>query len=511
MRSPTSCSPFLSRSAVAQKVQKSLEMSCEFIVFVVGGVRFSIHKRDIEKHPDSFVYTVVKNEGLDGQAIVLERDAELFQFIYAYIVSGCLSSEARSSNDKDLLDAIRVEAEFFGFPELAERCRFDGVIKPLHNYRTIRRFIKTAPQGTLPVEYPIYSSFSFTTPLLAALGSLWAPFCVVGRISYRPHQIFRRDVDLDDLIPSTFGRGTETVLDTAVRDSMEISADNLDPKCLRDIECELIYGVRNLCPNNRIQLKPYKLVVYEEGGHFQQHRDTVRGDGHIGTVVVILDSDYTGGELEITHGGRTEVVTGPYNWVAMYGDCLHKINPVTSGYRMSLIYDIIATGVKDTEDDVGDGDLFWTNYCKRATPADTVARGADAPAIHSALNQELQNLDSVVICLQHMYPACQAVPGFLKGADAVLYEALRNCYDVQVVYCSIYHKTDHEHVTLCGSIFSTFEGGIVHSEDTKLVIPTQIDPERVLDYTPYIEHTGNESQAEKTVYVVTGLQVRRRE
>jgi hypothetical protein len=66
-------------------------------------------------------------------------------------------------------------------------------------------------------------------------------------------------------------------------------------------------------------------------------------------------------------------------------------------------------------------------------------------------------------------------------------------------------------VKLCGSIFSTFEGGIVHSEDTKLVIPIEIDPERVLDYTPYIEHTGNESQAEKTVYVVTGLQVRRRE
>ena len=71
------------------------------------------------------------------------------------------------------------------------------------------------------------------------------------------------------------------------------------------------------------------------------HRDTVRGDGHIGTLVLILNSEYTGGELEITHSGQTEVVTGPYSWVAMYGDCLHKINPVTSGTRVSLIFDII--------------------------------------------------------------------------------------------------------------------------------------------------------------------------
>jgi hypothetical protein len=51
-----------------------------------------------------------------------------------------------------------------------------------------------------------------------------------------------------------------------------------------------------------------------------QHCNTVHNCCHMGTVVVILNSKYTGGELEITHGGRTEVVTGPYNWVAMYGD-----------------------------------------------------------------------------------------------------------------------------------------------------------------------------------------------
>ena len=125
----------------------------------------------------------------------------------------------------------------------------------------------------------------------------------------------------------------------------------------RQIECTA------LAPHLRLTVRPYKLVIYKESGHFDAHRDTVRGDGHIGTLVIILNSEYTGGELEVTHGGRTEVVTGPYNWVAMYGDCLHKINPVTSGTRVSLIYDIYGTvpgdvtptwvAAYDEEEDIG--------------------------------------------------------------------------------------------------------------------------------------------------------------
>ena len=76
-----------------------------------------------------------------------------------------------------------------------------------------------------------------------------------------------------------------------------------------------------------------------------------------------------------------------------------------------------------------------------------------------------------------------------------------------------------------GFLFDSFtrtaveQGGKVNQElsdtapvpkKTKFVIPRQLDPDSILDYTPYAEHTGNESQAEETMYVVTGLQVRRR-
>jgi hypothetical protein len=319
-----------------------------------------------------------------------------------------------------------------------------------------------------------------------------------------------------------------------VRDSLEISADKLKLTWrtgLSDLEEQLNYNIKELCPNRPVLARLYKLVIYQEGGHFDQHRDTVRGDGHIGTVVAILNSEYTGGELEITHGDKTEVVTGPYNWVAMYGDCLHKINPVTSGTRVSLIYDIYAReSVKDTstvfeeeDDEPMERDSFWDKHCYEMVSKcdETKVRGVDAVAIRDAVAEELQKLDSVVICLQHMYPACQAVPGFLKGADAVLYEVLHDHYDVQVVYCSIYRQAPYEryesedHVR--GRLFSSFEASDATATNaaeagrTKLVIPSPLNPDRILDYIPFAEHTGNESQAEETVYVVTGLQVRRRE
>ena len=137
---------------------------------------------------------------------------------------------------------------------------------------------------------------------------------------------------------SPFGRGMETVVDINVRNSFEIDMEPLIYETYRKLQREI--PLEKLSPGNYVSLRPYKLVLYQEGGHFDAHRDTVRGEDHIGTLVVILNSEYTGGELEVTHHGHTESVTGPYSWVAMYGDCLHQIKPVTSGTRVSLIFDI---------------------------------------------------------------------------------------------------------------------------------------------------------------------------
>ena len=347
-------------------------------------------------------------------------------------------------------------------------------------------------------------------------------------------------------------------------------------------------------------------MIYKEGGHFDAHRDTVRGDGHIGTLVVILNSEYIGGELEVTHGGRTEVVTGPYSWVAMYGDCLHKINPVTSGTRVSLIYDIygaapvgrasastvegaavtsdVGVGGEDGEDgeDVddieeeeaeeeeeegwdedeeeyssdsdSDNEQFWRcqpkgryRYSSQRIPEapDRRKRPRDADVAHviEALDNELVNHGSILICLQHLYPECQTNPAFLKGGDRVLYEMCSTDYDVEVVAATIYRKHDYGYeghfginetrATLFSPAIVKHVLGIKNDSDTeeeiegplkkqkvdpdagvvgrmKLVIPNNLNPDSLLDYTPYDEHAGNEPQEEESVYIVAGLQVCKR-
>ena len=44
----------------------------------------------------------------------------------------------------------------------------------------------------------------------------------------------------------------------------------------------------------------------------------------------------------------------------------------------------------------------------------------------------------------------------------------------------------------------------------KLVLPNGLDYDNLLDYTPYDENAGNEPQEEESVYIVAGLQVRKR-
>jgi hypothetical protein len=147
------------------------------------------------------------------------------------------------------------------------------VITPLDTYYTIRSFINSASQCKMQVDHPSGS----TTPLLKALGSVWAPFCVKGQFTphYNPNQtLFKSStvskLNVSELIAaatqSPFGRGTETILDTNVRDSPEITADKLDLAGLEIINHGILGWVMNMCPNTPIEFEPYKLVIYSKAG-----------------------------------------------------------------------------------------------------------------------------------------------------------------------------------------------------------------------------------------------------
>ena len=71
-----------------------------------------------------------------------------------------------------------------------------------------------------------------------------------------------------------------------------------------------------------------------------------------GTLVVQLLSDYSGGELIVSHGGKEKVFDFSgmkgctnFHYAAFYANCQHGLKKVTKGYRLCLIYNLLYTGL----------------------------------------------------------------------------------------------------------------------------------------------------------------------
>ena len=96
----------------------------------------------------------------------------------------------------------------------------------------------------------------------------------------------------------------------------------------------------------KITAEPYKLLIYGKGSFFTTHRDTEKIPNMFATLVINLPSEHEGGELIISHGGQSQSYsfadgdTFQPRFVAFYADCYHEVKPITSGYRICLIYNL---------------------------------------------------------------------------------------------------------------------------------------------------------------------------
>ena len=131
-------------------------------------------------------------------------------------------------------------------------------------------------------------------------------------------------------------------------------------------------------------MKRYKMAIYQEGGHFQFHRDSLHADNHQATLLLEVRSAHEGGKFVIDHYGcgpnkievvkdyigketydtmfemsfdETGSVSTPLKWMAFYTDALHKVERVTSGTRIVIQYDVYI----DTEIPVVCGDSIETS------------------------------------------------------------------------------------------------------------------------------------------------------
>ena len=147
-----------------------------------------------------------------------------------------------------------------------------------------------------------------------------------------------------------YGKGTDTLVDTTVRDCWQIDGMSIDigggmwDDTFSRILDAAATGLG--CPGERLEAKLYKLLIYEPGGFFAAHRDTEKADGMIATLTISLPTVSVGGELSVRHQDREVVIDmnaeepSELVFAAFYADCTHETKPVRKGHRLSLVFNL---------------------------------------------------------------------------------------------------------------------------------------------------------------------------
>jgi len=404
----------------------------------------------------------------------------------------------------------------------------------------------------------------YTEPLAEALGQLGCfPYVEVSCDSYRidcklsivgePAGTFERpDVDLilQKSTASSFGKGETTVLDPSYRNGKEIPAQNMEIDGTRhflnasedDIATTMFVG-------KTVKLKLYKLAVYQDGGHFDWHMDITHSDRHHATFLLALNTSWEGGELKLRRNGvETSVGMHPktdrdggvsLQAVAFYTDTEHKVEPVTKGIRIILQYDVEVVESGDGGDSEEETELLAqaedTSKKRKRFQESSASLTADN-AIVNKVTDIIKSLlasgeEEVAFGMQHLYRKSSILPEFLKGADAQLYRALANSFDVTlrpVVFhtttdyeggfepCFAYpwdHKPDPEY----DSDLESDVGDSDDEDDTgskKRKVPVfhlpVLSAIRQLIREDYVEYTGNEAQLGEMKYFGGGMFVRQK-
>jgi len=154
-----------------------------------------------------------------------------------------------------------------------------------------------------------------------------------------------------------YGRGEETVLDREVRSTWQLDATQItlhNPQWQTLLE-QLVKQVSHELglSKSQVNCELYKLLMYEEGDFFSVHRDTEKLDNMFATLIVVLPSAHTGGELVVRHLGKEEVFSFggeqtqyQMHYASFYADCQHEVKPIQSGYRCCLVYNLALQNVK---------------------------------------------------------------------------------------------------------------------------------------------------------------------
>lgn len=233
--------------------------------------------------------------------------------------------------------------------------------------------------------------------------------------------------------PARYGRGEATVLDRRVRDTWEVARSRvrIDKRPWNRTLIPALDRLRRdlgLPDSCQLRAELHSMLVYEADQFFAPHQDSEKADDMVGTLVVILPSNATGGELIVRHRGTESVYRSSRSlitFVALYADTVHEVRPLGSGYRVVLTYNLRLAGDSAAPTPavpasalIEAADLVERHF---AEPADV------APWRHHAEPGEPP--DRLIYLLDHEYTERGMTWSRLKGDDAVRAGVLRSVAD----------------------------------------------------------------------------------
>ncbi|GLB45317.1 putative 2OG-Fe(II) oxygenase superfamily protein [Lyophyllum shimeji] len=232
--------------------------------------------------------------------------------------------------------------------------------------------------------------------------------------------------------PATFGMNEEDVLDESYRKAGKMDLHDFAAKfdvnklgILNRIRAQLLDGADE---KKVVNAALYKLNVYGRGSFFKSHKDTPRGETMFGSLVVVFPTHHEGGALVLRHFGQewtfdsatlTQQRAEPcIAYIAFYSDVDHEVTIVSSGYRVTLTYN-----------------LYLVERAERDhVPRSIQPVAPDDHILHCALTAALANPDFLPeggylgFGLSFKYPIQQAQASseqVLKGSDAVIYRVCK--------------------------------------------------------------------------------------
>ena len=246
-----------------------------------------------------------------------------------------------------------------------------------------------------------------------------------------------------------YGRGEETIVDTNVRRTWQIDAGRIHiggrhwMQTLDAIVAKAAAGLGIIGP---VSAGLYKLLIYDTGSFFVEHRDTEKISGMFATLVVVLPSDYIGGTLLVRHRDREVSLDlrcadpSEVTFAAFYADCVHEMRPVTKGHRLTLVYNLVRTG--KAKDKAPQPPLYAKELAEITALLQRWVSDKNLPADDSP--------EKLIYPLEHAYTSAELAFDTLKNADAAVAGVLvpageMAACDIHVALLSIEESGSAEH------------------------------------------------------------------